>query len=60
MEKLPKWLISPDISIHNRLTYISGLPALGYAEVFIDGLVGLTREWLAVTEAKDITGLTIL
>ena len=52
--KLPKWLTSSDISIHNLLTHTSGLPALGYAEAFIDGLVGLTREWLPVTEAKDI------
>ena len=41
-------------TIHNLLTHSSGLPALGYAEAFISGVLGLDQSWLPVSSADDV------
>lgn len=42
------------VTIHHLLTHTSGLPALGYAEANIRGLVGLDDKWLPISKPKDI------
>ncbi len=43
-----------NVTIHHLLTHSSGVPALGYAEAFIRGLVGLDDKWLPVTQPIDV------
>ena len=42
------------IRIHHLLTHSSGLPALGYAEAFINGMIGAEDNWLPVSSADDV------
>jgi len=43
-----------NVTIYHLLTHSSGVPALGYAEAFIRGLVGLDDKWLPVTQPVDV------
>jgi len=43
-----------DIEIHHLLTHSSGIPALAYAEAFIDSSVGAGEAWLPITKDEDI------
>ncbi len=42
------------VTIHHLLTHSSGIPALGYAEALISGLLGSKREWLPIAKPEDI------
>jgi len=42
------------ITIHHLLTHTSGVPALGYAEAYIDGLLGLTDEWIPLIKPYEV------
>ncbi|ABW00969.1 serine hydrolase [Caldivirga maquilingensis] len=42
------------VKIHHLLTHTSGIPALGYAEAFINGALGLDSNWLPVSSADDV------
>lgn len=42
------------VNIHHLLTHSSGLPALGYAEAYIRGLVGLDDIWLPINKPMDV------
>ena len=41
-------------TIHDLLTHSSGLPALGYGEAFISGVLGFDNSWLPVSTAEDV------
>jgi CubicO group peptidase (beta-lactamase class C family) len=41
-------------TIHDLLTHSSGLPGLGYAEAFINGVLGFHDAWLPVSKAEDV------
>ncbi len=41
-------------SIHHLLTHSSGLPALGYGEAFISGVLGFDHSWLPVSSPEDV------
>ena len=41
-------------TIHDLLTHSSGLPALGYGEAFISGVLGFDHSWLPVSSAQDV------
>jgi CubicO group peptidase (beta-lactamase class C family) len=41
-------------TIHDLLTHSSGLPALGYGEAFISGVLGFDHSWLPVSSAEDV------
>ncbi len=43
-----------EIEIHHLLTHSSGIPALAYAEAFIDSSVGAGETWLPITRDEDI------
>mgnify|MGYP001039829126 CR=1 FL=1 len=40
--------------IHHLLSHSSGLPALGYAEAFISGVLGFDHSWLPVSTPEDV------
>ena len=42
------------VLIHHLLTHSSGIPALGYAEAFINGLLGLEDNWLPLATPDDV------
>lgn len=42
------------LRIHHLLTHTSGLPALGYAEAYVDGLLGAGGAWMPVAKPQDI------
>ncbi len=42
------------VTLHHLLTHSSGIPALGYAEALISGLLGSKREWLPIAKPEDI------
>ncbi|WP_291764909.1 serine hydrolase [Caldivirga sp. UBA161] len=42
------------VLIHHLLTHSSGIPALGYAEAFINGLLGLEDNWLPLATPEDV------
>lgn len=42
------------IRIEHLLTHSSGLPALGYAEAFINGMLGADSEWLPISNVDDV------
>ncbi|WP_069806634.1 serine hydrolase [Vulcanisaeta thermophila] len=42
------------IRIHHLLTHTSGIPALGYAEAFINGALGLEGTWLPLSSPSDV------
>ena len=41
-------------TIHHLLTHSSGLPDLGYAPAFINGVLGIDNSWLPVSSAEDV------
>jgi len=43
-----------EVTIHHLLTHSSGIPALGYAEALISGLLGSRSEWLPIAKPGDI------
>lgn len=43
-----------EITIHHLLTHTSGIPALGYAEAFIRGVLGLDHYWLPISKPEFI------
>lgn len=42
------------VKIWHLLTHSSGLPALGYAEAFIEGMLGLGEAWMPVAKPQDV------
>ncbi|WP_292000401.1 serine hydrolase [Caldivirga sp.] len=42
------------VLIHHLLTHSSGIPALGYAEAFINGVLGLEETWLPLATPDDV------
>ncbi|RLF82538.1 serine hydrolase, partial [Thermococci archaeon] len=42
------------VKIHHLLTHSSGVPSLGYAEAFIDGVLNIGYSWLPVATPDDI------
>ncbi|MGC8606737.1 MAG: serine hydrolase [Vulcanisaeta sp.] len=42
------------VKIHHLLTHSSGLPALGYAEAYINGALGLDSNWLPLATPEDV------
>ncbi|MDK2870648.1 MAG: hypothetical protein PWP39_1883 [Pyrococcus sp.] len=42
------------VRIHHLLTHSSGIPSLGYAEAFIDGVLNVGHSWLPVATPEDI------
>lgn len=42
------------IKIEHLLTHSSGLPALGYAEAFINGVLGADSSWLPISNVDDV------
>ncbi|GAB6944183.1 serine hydrolase [Vulcanisaeta sp. JCM 14467] len=42
------------VTIHHLLTHSSGLPALGYAEAYINGVLGLDSNWLPLSTPEDV------
>ncbi|GAB6946775.1 serine hydrolase [Vulcanisaeta sp. JCM 16161] len=42
------------VTIHHLLTHSSGLPALGYAEAYINGALGLDSNWLPLATPEDV------
>ncbi len=42
------------VTIHHLLTHSSGLPALGYAEAYINGVLGLDSNWLPLATPEDV------
>ncbi len=42
------------VRIRHLLTHTSGLPALGYAEAYIDGLLGAGGAWMPAAKPQDI------
>lgn len=43
-----------NVTIRHLLTHTSGIPALGYAEAFIEGLVSRGGTWLPVAKPQDL------
>ncbi|MEM4542074.1 MAG: serine hydrolase domain-containing protein, partial [Desulfurococcaceae archaeon] len=43
-----------EVRIHHLLTHTSGIPALGYAEAFIDSYYELGGPWLPVSNPDDV------
>ncbi len=42
------------VRIHHLLTHTSGIPALGYAEAYINGVLGLENNWLPLASPNDV------
>jgi CubicO group peptidase (beta-lactamase class C family) len=42
------------VTLHHLLTHTSGIPALGYAEAFIRGVLGLDGSWLPLSYPDDV------
>ncbi|USS40663.1 serine hydrolase [Thermococcus aggregans] len=42
------------VRIHHLLTHSSGIPSLGYAEAFIDGILNIGHGWLPVATPEDV------
>jgi Beta-lactamase class C and other penicillin binding proteins len=42
------------VKIWHLLTHSSGLPALGYAEAFIEGVMGLGAAWMPIAKPQDL------
>ncbi len=42
------------VTIHHLLTHTSGIPALGYAEALIRGLLGVAESWLPAAKPDDV------
>lgn len=42
------------VTIHHLLTHSSGLPALGYAEAYINSVLGLESKWLPLATPEDV------
>ncbi len=42
------------VTIHHLLTHSSGVPDLGYASAFINGVLGYDNSWLPVSNAEDV------
>lgn len=43
-----------EIRVEHLLTHSTGLPALGYAEAFIRGTLGLSSAWLPISKPEDL------
>lgn len=43
-----------DVLLHHLLTHSSGIPALAYAEAYIDSLVGVGDTWLPIVRDDDV------
>jgi CubicO group peptidase (beta-lactamase class C family) len=43
-----------EVRVHHLLTHSSGIPALGYGEAFINGVLGLDNSWLPISSPEDV------
>lgn len=43
-----------EIKIKHLLTHTSGLPALGYAEAYVDSMLGAGKPWLPIAKPEDL------
>ena len=43
-----------EVTIHHLLTHSSGVPAMAYAEALIRGYIEATRDWLPLTDPRDV------
>jgi CubicO group peptidase (beta-lactamase class C family) len=43
-----------EVRVHHLLTHSSGIPALGYGEAFINGVLGIDNSWLPISSPEDV------
>jgi CubicO group peptidase (beta-lactamase class C family) len=46
--------LNEPVLVHHLLTHSSGIPALGYAEAFINGVLNLDSSWLPLSTPNDV------
>jgi len=46
--------LNEPVLVHHLLTHSSGIPALGYAEAFINGVLNLDSSWLPLSAPNDV------